>query len=60
MDEIFMNYFGMRREELAAAVPLKRAGTPGDVAAAVLFLCSTDASFITGATLTVDGGLSAG
>jgi len=60
MDEIFMNYFGLRREELAAAVPLKRAGKPEDVAGAVLFLCSEEAAFITGATLTVDGGLSAG
>ncbi len=60
MDEIFMNYFGMKHDELAATVPLKRTGRPEDVAAAVLFLCSADASFITGATLTVDGGLSAG
>jgi 3-oxoacyl-[acyl-carrier protein] reductase len=32
-------------------------GTPEDVAAAVRFLCSEDASFITGEVLLVDGGL---
>jgi len=37
-------------------VPLQRAGTPEDVAAAVAFLCSSDADYITGQTLNVDGG----
>ncbi|MBN8888258.1 MAG: SDR family oxidoreductase [Rudaea sp.] len=37
--------------------PLRRVGTPADVAAAVLFLCSDRASFITGQTLGVDGGV---
>lgn len=37
-------------------VPLKRFGTPQEVADAVTFLCSDRASFITGATLVVDGG----
>ena len=39
--------------------PLGRVGEPEEVAQAVLFLASERASFITGATLTVDGGLSA-
>jgi 3-oxoacyl-[acyl-carrier protein] reductase len=38
--------------------PMGRAGSPDDVAAAALFLCSEAAGFITGQTLTVDGGLS--
>lgn len=40
--------------------PLGRVGAPADIAAAALFLCSADASWITGATLPVDGGLLAG
>jgi len=38
-------------------VPLKRAATPGDLAAAVSFLCSGDADYITGQALNVDGGI---
>ncbi len=37
--------------------PAGRIGTPADVASAVLFLASDEASFITGADLVVDGGL---
>jgi NAD(P)-dependent dehydrogenase (short-subunit alcohol dehydrogenase family) len=44
-------------ERSVASVPLKRAATPDDLAAAVSFLCSTDADYITGQTLNVDGGL---
>ncbi|MFP5451078.1 MAG: 3-oxoacyl-[acyl-carrier-protein] reductase [Thermoleophilia bacterium] len=45
------------RDALLSSTPLGRLGTPEDVAAAVAFLCSDDAAFITGAVLPVDGGL---
>ena len=47
-------------ERLARWYPLGRVGTPDDVASAVLFLASAEASFISGAVLTVDGGLTTG
>lgn len=46
------------RERVIAQTPLARFGTPEDVAAAALFLCSDEAAFITGQTLKVNGGLS--
>ncbi len=42
----------------AGVVPAGRAGTPGDVAAALAFLVSAEAALVTGHTLTVDGGWS--
>jgi 3-oxoacyl-[acyl-carrier protein] reductase len=42
---------------VASLVPLKRAGTPEEVAALVGFLCSDAASYITGQTLSVNGGM---
>jgi len=42
---------------LARAIPLRRLGRPEDVAAAVVFLASDDAAFVTGQTLSVSGGL---
>jgi 3alpha(or 20beta)-hydroxysteroid dehydrogenase len=44
-------------ESRVANIPMKRAGTVRDVAKLVLFLLSDDASYITGAEVTVDGGL---
>ena len=44
-------------EAMTRAVPMKRLGTPADVAAAVAFLASDEAGFITGQTLSVSGGL---
>ncbi len=45
--------------QLLEAVPARRAGTPEEVAACVRFLASDEASYVTGTTLTVDGGLTA-
>ncbi|MET9083199.1 3-oxoacyl-ACP reductase FabG [Streptomyces sp. NPDC004237] len=47
-----------KRAELLKQVPLERMGTPEEVAAAVAFLSSPDASYITGIVLPVDGGVS--
>jgi 3-oxoacyl-[acyl-carrier protein] reductase len=46
-----------QRDQLLAQIPLARLGRPEDVAAAVLFLVSPGASYITGATLHVNGGM---
>lgn len=47
-----------QREGVRAATPLGRLGAPEDVAAAVTFLCSPSAAFVTGTVIPVDGGLS--
>lgn len=46
-----------QREQLLALVPIKRYGQPDDIAKAVAFLVSDDASYITGETLHVNGGM---
>jgi len=45
------------RAGLARAIPLKRLGTPEDIAGLVAFLCSDEADFIVGQTISVSGGL---
>ena len=50
---------GLGNGLMAKAIPARRVGTPEEVAACVRFLASDEASYVTGTTLTVDGGLSA-
>jgi 3-oxoacyl-[acyl-carrier protein] reductase len=45
------------REELIAAIPLRRPGQPEEIAALVGFLCSERAAYITGQVIGADGGL---
>jgi len=53
----FPNYEEVKAETIARS-PLKRMGTPEDLAGACWFLCTDDASWITGQTIVVDGGTS--
>ena len=45
------------KEEIAKKIPLKRMGTPQDVANVVKFLASSDSSYITGQVIHIDGGM---
>jgi NAD(P)-dependent dehydrogenase (short-subunit alcohol dehydrogenase family) len=47
------------RSVLESTFPLKRIGDAEDISGAVSYLCSNDANWVTGTTLTIDGGLSA-
>jgi 3-oxoacyl-[acyl-carrier protein] reductase len=49
----------LETDEIVKAIPARRQGTPEEVAAAVRFLASDDAGYVTGTTLYVDGGMSA-
>jgi NAD(P)-dependent dehydrogenase (short-subunit alcohol dehydrogenase family) len=44
------------KQEVLSKIPLRRLSTPEEVAAAVIFLCTDEASYMTGVTLDVNGG----
>lgn len=48
------------REQIARAIPMRRLGRPEEVAAVAAWLCSDLASFVTGTTITADGGKTSG
>ena len=45
------------KKKMVHGIPIRRLGTPDDVAAAAAFLASPDASYITGNVLVIDGGM---
>src|SRR5258708_5811388 len=50
---------GPNHDLVVNMIPLKRAGTAGEIAGMVSYLASAEAAFVTGASLTIDGGLTA-
>jgi len=57
IDTPMMKYWDeIKRKAVIESLPVRRIGKPEDVAAAILFLCSDEASFITGETLNLNGG----
>jgi NAD(P)-dependent dehydrogenase (short-subunit alcohol dehydrogenase family) len=51
---------GDAKDAMSALIPMGRVGLPGDIAGVVGFLAGSDARYITGAVLPVDGGMSMG
>ncbi|MGE4306799.1 MAG: SDR family NAD(P)-dependent oxidoreductase [Novosphingobium sp.] len=56
----FLRVTGGDAHAMDDVVPMKRIGQPQEVAEAVVWLMSSRAAYVTGATLSVDGGMSAG
>ena len=59
MVDAFIHQGKMNEKEILERIPMKRLGTPEEIANIVMFLCSDTASYITGQTIVVDGGWTA-
>jgi len=59
MVDTFIHQGKMNEKEILERIPMKRLGTPEEIAHIVMFLCSDTASYITGQTIVVDGGWTA-
>jgi NAD(P)-dependent dehydrogenase (short-subunit alcohol dehydrogenase family) len=57
MERIANNEGAPGRKDFEAIVPMRRFAKPEEIAIAVTWLCSPQASYVTGVTLPVDGGL---
>jgi len=60
---LFENLFNLGsglEEKLKRNIPMRRYGTPEDIANAIIWLCSDDAGFVTGLAMPLDGGMTAG
>lgn len=55
--EMTASLSGKQQEAILARVPIKRMGQPNEIAAAVVFLASDSAAYITGETLHINGGM---
>ena len=55
--ETSMSAAAFSAEDIARLVPMKRAGTPGEVADLIGFLASTQAAYITGQIISINGGI---
>jgi NAD(P)-dependent dehydrogenase (short-subunit alcohol dehydrogenase family) len=58
MDTDMMAPYAQKRAEIEKQIPAARFGKPEEIGALVAFLLSPDAGYITGSSLTIDGGLS--
>lgn len=56
MEEVWLARSEEDRREILNMIPLRRSGTPDEIAYVVVFLASDESSYITGATIDVNGG----